>query len=301
MNWRYYDRKAKKKTPKDGVKAYNFGLTWWGKKWIEALKNLGGYYSNRLPRGRTYARAGRVRNINISAGEITSEVIGTDDYEVTIKIRAFTEKEWEKVFDELGRQAAFVAKLLSGEKPQDIDSALQKCNLSLFPALEKDIEADCSCPDWANPCKHIAATHYIIGSALDGDPFLLFELRGKSREEVLDALSERQSSHTETGTSPDATEEINETLESKEDDRSELIAIESLSEEEFLKSKSDLTNMSFHIVENNEPILFFDILAPPPAGVNRKTLQNAFADAYRNAMQNAVAAAFSNHKSKLQR
>jgi uncharacterized Zn finger protein len=97
---------------------------------------------------------------------------------------------WEKAIGEMARQALFAAELLAGQMPKEIDNAFRAAGRSLFPATEQDLQTDCSCPDWANPCKHVAAAHYVLGEAFDKDPFLLFELRGRGKDEVLAALRE---------------------------------------------------------------------------------------------------------------
>ena len=95
---------------------------------------------------------------------------------------------WNKLAKVLSQQAVFAAKLLAGEMPQDIETAFTKAKLSLFPEKLKDLETDCSCPDWSNPCKHIAAVYYLLGEEFDRDPFLIFKLRGMSREEFVALL-----------------------------------------------------------------------------------------------------------------
>src|SRR5690606_30912500 len=88
----------------------------------------------------------------------------------------------------MAERSRFAAELLAGEMPQEIDAAFAAHAASLFPTKAGDLVTACTCPDWANPCKHVAATHYVLGEALDRDPFLLFELRGRTKREVLDAL-----------------------------------------------------------------------------------------------------------------
>jgi uncharacterized Zn finger protein len=86
----------------------------------------------------------------------------------------------------------FTALLLAGEMPQDIEEAFQTAGVSLFPDRRDDLTTHCSCPDWSNPCKHVAATHYILGERFDEDPFLLFRLRGRSQEQILQGLRQRR-------------------------------------------------------------------------------------------------------------
>src|SRR6059036_1628093 len=94
----------------------------------------------------------------------------------------------------MANQAVFAAELLAGEMPKEIDQAFRASGRSLFPAKVKDLQTACSCPDWANPCKHVAATHFVLGEAFDRDPFLLFELRGRSKDQVLSALRRARAS-----------------------------------------------------------------------------------------------------------
>ena len=88
----------------------------------------------------------------------------------------------------MAAEARFSAELLAGQMPQAIDEAFLGGGVSLFPRTRADLRTSCSCPDWGDPCKHVAATHYVLGDALDRDPFLLFELRGRTKAQVLDAL-----------------------------------------------------------------------------------------------------------------
>ena len=186
----YFKKAPKRPPPERGIKVKKIGATWWGQRWIEALERFSSEYSNRQSRGRTYARAGRVSELEVAPGLVTARVTGSrpKPYKVTLRIPTLPEKAWEKAIQEMGRQAIFTAELLMGQMPRDIDEAFQAAGLSLFPTQEKDLETDCSCPDWANPCKHIAATHYVLGEAFDKDPFLLFALRGKGKVAVLEHL-----------------------------------------------------------------------------------------------------------------
>jgi uncharacterized Zn finger protein len=194
-DWGWYPKPAPKRPPpKHGIKVKKIGATWWGQRWIEALEKLSWQYSNRLPRGRTYARAGRVHDLEVEPGKVTARVTGTHPtpYRVTLQIAVLDATAWDKAIAEMAKQAIFTAELLAGQMPKEIDQAFRATGGSLFPAKEKELQTDCSCPDWANPCKHIAATHYVLGEAFDQDPFLLFELRGRGKDEVLGALRARR-------------------------------------------------------------------------------------------------------------
>lgn len=179
---------------KGGIKAQTqrgaFGASWWAKRWVTVLEsfNIGA----RLSRGKSYARRGQVTDIQVSEGLVTASVQGSRPrpYRVTIKMKTLSPTEWATVVDGLGTQAIYAAKLLSGEMPQDIEEVLTAAGLSLFPSRIADLETACSCPDWSNPCKHIAAVFYLLGEEFDRDPFLIFTLRGMGRDELMTRLGE---------------------------------------------------------------------------------------------------------------
>ncbi|HKE15595.1 MAG TPA: SWIM zinc finger family protein [Kofleriaceae bacterium] len=188
---RFPPRARKRPPPAHGVQVARIGATWWGVRWIEALERLSSEYSNRLARGRTYARAGRVHDLAIASGLVSARVTGSrrTPYRVSLRLAALAPAAWDQAVLAMAGQALFAAELLAGRMPQDIDEAFRAGGHSLFPlAARGDLATECSCPDWANPCKHVAATHYVLGEAFDKDPFLLFELRGRGRDDVLSAL-----------------------------------------------------------------------------------------------------------------
>jgi uncharacterized Zn finger protein len=196
MSWGW-DRypKPKPRRPANGIKAQSkkFGQTWWASKWLTALERL--VDSARLGRGRSYARSGQVLNIDITPGYVESRVQGSrpSPYKVQIEIKPLSSKEWDKVADAMASQAIFAAKLLAGEMPQDIEQAFAQAGVNLFPASRGDLKTECSCPDWSNPCKHIAAVYYLLGEQFDADPFLIFRLRGKSKDDIMALLRARRS------------------------------------------------------------------------------------------------------------
>ncbi len=195
--WSWYAPAPKQPVPDDGLRVDRFGVTWWGEQWIRALNRLGRSYTNRLPRGRSYARAGRVANLVMGAGEATASVVGSrrKPYSVSIKLKPFSKKTWNEIVGVLAGRARFSVALLRGEIPPEIREALGEHGVELFPVSSRDIETSCSCPDWANPCKHVAAVHYVVAAALDSDPFLIFVLRGLDRQALLGALAEARGMH----------------------------------------------------------------------------------------------------------
>lgn len=144
----------------------------------------------RLQRGRSYARDGQVLNILETQHGIETRVQGSrpQPYKVTIQVTPLSDEAWDQVVDVMAEQALFTAQLLAGEMPENIEDAFHAAGVSLFPEIAGDLISDCSCPDWANPCKHVAASHYILGDRFDDDPFLLFRMRGRSQEQILEEL-----------------------------------------------------------------------------------------------------------------
>jgi uncharacterized Zn finger protein len=184
FNW---FRKSVPRQVKGGIRAQSkrgsFGETWWAKRWIQVLDsfNLGA----RLQRGRSYARGGQVLSIDIGKGRVSAKVQGSrpKPYNVTMEVKPLGAPEWKKVAKAVSSQAIFAAKLLGGALPAEIEQVFQAENVTLFPARVSDLRTDCSCPDWSNPCKHIAAVYYLLAEEFDRDPFLIFRMRGMEREE----------------------------------------------------------------------------------------------------------------------
>ena len=193
--WGWYP-KPKPRRPAKGIRAKTtrgqFGQTWWAGLWIEALERL--VDPGRLSRGRSYARSGQVLNLDIKLGRVDSRVQGSrpTPYTVRIEIKPLADRAWDKVVDAMAAQAIFAAKLLAGEMPPNIEEAFSTAKVSLFPAKRGDLVTECSCPDWANPCKHIAAVYYLLGEQFDCDPFLIFRLRGREKGEIISGLRARR-------------------------------------------------------------------------------------------------------------
>jgi uncharacterized Zn finger protein len=188
----WYRRAPKKPPPEHGIRMKKVGTTWWGQRWIEALQDVLRGDSARLARGRTYARAGRTHDLVVKGGKVGAKVTGSraTPYTVTMALVQLGDRAWQEAIAGMAARAQFSAELLAGRMPHEIDEVFRSAGTSLFPARRADLATSCSCPDWGDPCKHVAATHYVLGEALDRDPFLLFELRGKSKDQVLDALRE---------------------------------------------------------------------------------------------------------------
>lgn len=177
-----------------------FSRTWWGKKFIEAIENLTD--AGRLSRGRSYAKGNKVKHFEIQDGLVTAEVRGSINpyfgvyeeplYITTIEFQPLSKAKWSAAIALIASKASLISRLLLNEIPDNIEDTFQQLNLNLLPGSKKDFTSTCSCPDWSNPCKHVAGVYYLVAAELDQDPFLLFELRGLSREAL----------HTELAKSP---------------------------------------------------------------------------------------------------
>ena len=174
-----------------------FVENWWATRWIKALTGL--MNAGRLSRGRSYARRGQVLEIEVAAGRVTARVQGSrrTPYKVSIELSPLSDQQWTQALDELSERAIYAVQLLNGEMPPDIEQVFDAVRVPLFPESQGDLVTDCSCPDWVNPCKHIAAVYYLLGERLDEDPFLLLQLRGRSKDEITSALRERRARVTE--------------------------------------------------------------------------------------------------------
>src|SRR5947199_4634713 len=162
--YREFFPRSRPRQAKGGIKAQSkrgqFGTSWWAKRWIAVLESF--QIGGRLGRGRSYARNGQVLAIDVKKGEVAATVQGSRPapYAVRIQVSELSAKDWAKVIKTLDGQALYLAKLLASEMPQDIETVFQQAGLSLFPEKLGDLKTNCSCPDYSNPCKHIAAVYY---------------------------------------------------------------------------------------------------------------------------------------------
>jgi uncharacterized Zn finger protein len=146
----------------------------------------------RLGRGRSYARQGQVIELELGKGFITAKVQGSRDapYLVRMRLSMLSSTDWKKVIKALGEDSQCASRLVAGEIPEEIEQVFRELDLSLFPSANGDLKTACSCPDRANPCKHVAAVYYLLGEEFDRDPFLIFRLRGIERGELIEAIRE---------------------------------------------------------------------------------------------------------------
>jgi uncharacterized Zn finger protein len=167
---------------------------WWVQRWVELLNTY--RFKKRLERGRIYAREGHILSLEYKGSKVTALVQGTaeEPYKLSIWLDAFTDEDWNYVIDSLSEQAIYSAQLLAGEMPAEIEAVFTANGLSLYPFNLSEVHSKCSCPDPKNPCKHIAAVYYQLGDFFREDPFVLFQLRGRSRDSILEALRQRRQS-----------------------------------------------------------------------------------------------------------
>ncbi len=171
---------------------------WWAQRWLDLLDSY--RFKKRLERARNYSRQGNVLSIKFIGAKVTAEVQGTEvePYQVSLSLEPFTEEQWGFVIETMSERAFFAAKLLAGEMPQNIEDVFTANGVSLFPFSLSDIRSKCSCPDKANPCKHIGAVYYQLGDRFSEDPFVLFQLRGSSKDRIIAALRQlRQAKNTD--------------------------------------------------------------------------------------------------------
>jgi uncharacterized Zn finger protein len=150
----------------------------------------------RLTRGRSYARKGQVISLDVTPGQVRAQVQGSRarPYRVTLGLAPFPELVWAKAEVALSEQALPSAKLLAGEVPLELEEIFAAAGAPLFPGHVNDLDQRCSCPDWEVPCKHLAATFYLLAEAFDADPFLILRWRGRDREPLLARLRQLRAS-----------------------------------------------------------------------------------------------------------
>ncbi|MGV8125122.1 MAG: SWIM zinc finger family protein [Candidatus Xenobiia bacterium LiM19] len=186
--WNYYEP-TRPIEVKGGIKSQSrsggFGESWWAQRWIDVLESF--HMGARLGRGKTYARKGQVLSITIDKGLITAEVQGSrpKPYKVEMKVKTLSLEVKKKLLKEIGESILFAVKLHSGEMPKELEETFLSSGLPLFPQKYSEMKTDCSCPDWSDPCKHIAAVCYLLAEEFDRDPFLIVKLRGLDRDELI--------------------------------------------------------------------------------------------------------------------
>lgn len=270
---------------KDGIRARSargeIGETWWSQRFIEALKQVAD--AGRLTRGRSYARSGQVMELRVQGGVVTAKVQGSvpRPYGIRIHLTPFKDHEWARVEEALAEQAIFLAALLAGEMPRDVEQAFQAAGLSLFPSRPEELRSECSCPDWANPCKHVAATYYILAEAFDTDPFLVLCWRGRTRDELLARLRELRASRPE------------EALAVEEDAEEDAAPVaEASAPADFWRAGQEMASLTFSPRAPELADAVLRQLGPVPPEAGGDEAQRALAEAYAAFTRAAESRAF---------
>jgi len=165
------------------IEGRTLARTFWGKAWCNHLESFSDY-ENRLPRGRSYVRNGFVVHLNVDEGQIEALVQGSSLYKVKIDIKTLDPQKWAFILKNCSGQIDSVIELLQGKFSSGVMKIIVDQQNGLFPS-PKEISLDCSCPDWADMCKHVAAVLYGVGSRLDREPELLFKLRKVDHMELI--------------------------------------------------------------------------------------------------------------------
>ena len=242
---------------------------WWVQRWLELLDSY--RFKKRLERARNYAREGNVLSIEFEGAKVLAKVQGTEaePYQVFLALDCFTDEDWEYLIETLGEKAIFSAQLLAGEMPPNIEEVFTANGLSLFPFQLSEINSRCSCPDKANPCKHIGAVYYQLADRFSEDPFVLFRLRGRTKEQILDNLRQLRSCKVKASTTEELLPENIEVSEDK-------------SPQKTTQSCLDLENF-WHYDEPLDSSLV--VITPPSEGETILELLGTFPIAYEEAYQ----------------
>ncbi|MCB9668902.1 MAG: hypothetical protein H6736_05370 [Alphaproteobacteria bacterium] len=192
------------RAPDDGIVASSRGGGWMVDRWLDMLGTIERTHGARLSQGKNLARNGRVRGLWFSPGLASAQVVADDVYNVSIRFRVFTDRDWSRVLDALLENLQHVGALLEGELSLALVRQLESAGVSLIPTID-EIEGDCNCDDYMLPCAHMAAVHQVLAEALDGEPFLLFTLRGRPRGQLLKEM--RKAWGDSTSHAPESNEE----------------------------------------------------------------------------------------------
>ncbi len=166
--------------------------SWWVQQWMELINSY--RYKKRLERAWNYARQGNVLSIRFEGRRIHARVQGTEKepYKIKLWLDVLDDEDWSYVIDALAQKAKWSAQLLAGVMPNDIEKAFASTGKRLFPFNLQEIKSECTCPDKANPCKHVSAIYFLMGEQFKEDPFILFRLRGRDKNKLLSDLAQKR-------------------------------------------------------------------------------------------------------------
>ena len=269
------------------VRGGEVASSWWARRWMATLDGFG--WAGRLSRGRAYTRNRRVVDVDVSPGVVRARVQGSrpTPYRIEMTLEPFADAVWDRVVGALARQAIYAAKLLAGELPAEVVQLCDMAEAPLFPSHPDEITMKCSCPDWAVPCKHVVAVHYALAAELDRDPFLLFRLRGRTREELTVALRARRGSFGSAGAAKQAAESAAPAAE-------EPVApdVDDIPVENFWGHGPELSNLHFEIRPSDVPGAVLRLLGRPPGWGGQDEFLDTLHDLYRVASASVRDAAF---------
>jgi uncharacterized Zn finger protein len=241
------------------------------------MSTLDGFgWGGRLSRGRAYARNGRVLDVEVSTGFVRARVQDTSPrpYRIEMAVQPFADQVWDRVIGALARQAIYTAKLLAGDLPAEVVQLCDSAEAHLFPGHPDDIVMRCSCPEWAVPCKHVAAVHYALAAELDRDPFLLFRMRGRTREELTAALRARRGTFGSAGAAKAAAQADAAAVEPDAGVEGEIPL------DRFWEYDPEIDALTFEIHPPEVPGAVLRLLGPPPGLATRDDLMASLQDLY---------------------
>ncbi len=259
---------------------------WWVLQWVDLLNSY--RFKKRLERGRRYAREGHILKLDFKESKVFSSVQGTaaDPYQLSIWIDRFADEDWSFVIDTLSQKAIYSAQLLAGEMPTDIENVFTSNGLSLFPFTLADVHSKCNCPDPKNPCKHIAAVYYQLADFFREDPFVLFQLRGRTKEQIIEAIREKRKLQVEENPVEAVAEDAEEVFVAPEP------KAQTLDLANFWQYEDDLDSSLVVIIPADQTVL--DLLGPMPLPASdAQVLRTHFTSLYQSVAQQAMMSALS--------
>ncbi len=265
---------------------------WWVIRWLELLDSY--RFKKRLERARIYAREGNILSIEFEGSQVLAKVQGSEvePYQVSLSLDLFSDEDWDYVIQSLSEKAIFSAQLLSGEMPENIEKVFTQNGLSIFPFRLSDVHSRCSCPDKANPCKHIGAVYYQLADRFSEDPFGIFQLRGRSKAQILDSLRKlRYRQVQETGIKPE--ESIESVIENQAENSDINSSTQPFDLKQFWQYNQPLDSSLVVIVPPADNQTVLDVLGRIPlayeeAKIVKECLQQVYQSVSQQAMLNAL-------------
>ncbi|MHB1295906.1 MAG: SWIM zinc finger family protein [Anaerolineae bacterium] len=265
--------------------AGRFTTSWWAGRWVHALTRL--VDAARLARGRAYARRGQVTSLEVQVGLVLAQVQGTQStpYRVRIEVKTLEDAEWGRAVEAMSSQALYAAQLLNGDMPHEIEDVFRSAGVSLFPESRSELVTHCTCPDWASPCKHVAAVCMLLGESLDQDPFLLFVMRGRTREQIMSELRAARASR--------ASEPATQQAGMADALQRERLLTERL--DDYWRMGPEAQNVQIHVAPAAVEMEVLKVLGDPLFAEDESLVQR-LTEVYRTVSGRAVDVAFEEHE-----